>query len=147
MLKRLFTTGPIFEYWLVIIRIIIGILITVYGLEISDTEKMKSNIAWLTDIHFPAPVFMAYLGKITELAGGILLVVGLFTRLVSIPLIIDMSVVIIFMGNGKIFGDAQLPFLFLLFFLSFIIYGGGKWSLDNLLFNQKKINTIFPKVL
>lgn len=138
MLKRLFANEPIMETWLVIIRVIIGILIAAYGLEISDAEKMKGNVAWLTDIHFPAPVFMAFLGKITELAGGILLIAGLCTRLVSIPLAIDMSVVIIFMGNGKILGDAQLPFLFVLFFLSFIIYGGGKWSLDNLFFNRKK---------
>jgi putative oxidoreductase len=138
MLKRLFTTEPILENWLVIIRIIIGILIAAYGLETFQADKMKTNIAWLIDIHFAAPVFMAYLGKITELAGGIFLAAGLCTRLVSIPLIIDMAVVIIFMGNGKIFGDAQLPFLFLLFFLSFIVYGGGKWSLDNLLFNRKK---------
>lgn len=138
MLKRLFSSHPILENWLVIVRIIVGMLIAAYGLETFEAEKMKSNVAWLTDIHFPAPVFMAYLGKITELAGGILLAIGLFTRLVSIPLIIDMAVVIIFMGNGKIFGDAQLPFLFLLFFLNFIICGGGKWSLDNLLFNRKK---------
>jgi|ERR1041385_7530839 len=138
MLKRLLTTEVIFENWLVIIRIIIGVFMAVYGLEISDPEKMKGNVAWLTDIHFPAPVFMAYLGKATELVGGILLIAGLFTRFVSIPLVIDMSVVVIFMGNGKIFGDGQLPFLFLLFFLSFIIYGGGKWSLDNFLFNRKK---------
>lgn len=138
MLKRLLTTEPIFENWLVMIRIIVGIFMAVYGLEISDTEKMKGNVAWLTDIHFFAPVFMAYLGKATELVGGILLAAGLCTRLVSIPLIIDMSIVIIFMDNGKVFGDGQLPFLFLLFFLSFIIYGGGRWSFDNLLFNRKK---------
>jgi len=138
MIKRLLTTGPILENWLVIIRITVGVLIAAYGLETFEAEKMKSNVAWLTDIHFSLPVFMAYLGKITELAGGIFLAAGLFTRLVSIPLIINMSVVIIFMGNGKIFGDAQLPFLFALFFLTFIIYGGGKWSLDNLLFNRKK---------
>ena len=138
MIKRLLTTGPILENWLVIIRITVGVLIAAYGLETFEADKMKSNVAWLTDIHFPAPVFMAYLGKITELAGGISLAAGLFTRIVSIPLIIDMAVVIIFMGNGKIFGDAQLPFLFALFFLTFIIYGGGKWSLDNILFNRKK---------
>lgn len=138
MLKRLFTVEPILENWLVMLRIIVGILIAAYGLEAFEAEKMKSNVAWLTDIHFPTPVFMAYLGKISELLGGFLLAAGLFTRLVSIPLIIDMSVVIIFMGNWNIFGDAQLPFLFLLFFLTFIIYGGGKWSLDNLLFNRKK---------
>src|SRR5437868_10267059 len=107
MLKRLFTTEPIFKNWLVIIRVTIGALIAAYGLEAFEAEKMKSNVAWLTDIHFPAPVFMAYLGKIAELAGGILLAIGLFTRLVSIPLIFDMIVVITFMGNGKIFGDAQ----------------------------------------
>ena len=138
MLKRLLKTEPIFENWLVIIRVIIGVFMAVYGLEIFDTDKMKGNVAWLTDINFPTPVFMAYLGKATELAGGILLAAGLLTRLVSIPLIIDMAIVIIFMGNCKIFGDAQLPFLLLLFFLNFIIYGGGKWSLDNLLFNRKK---------
>ena len=138
MLKRLLTSEPVLENWLVLIRVIVGILIAAYGLETFEAEKMKSNVAWLRDIHFPAPVFMAYIGKLSELLGGIFLAAGLFTRLVSIPLIIDMAVVIIFMGNGKIFGDAQLPFLFALFFLTFIICGGGKWSLDNLLFNRKK---------
>ena len=138
MLKRLLTTRVIFENWLIVIRVITGIMIAVYGLEVFNPEKMKGNAAWLTDIHFPVPVFMAYLGKITELAGGILLLAGLCTRFVSIALVINMSVITIFMGNCKIFGDAQLPFLFLLFFLSFILYGGGKWSLDNLWFNQKK---------
>lgn len=138
MLKRLFSSRPILENWLVIIRIIVSMLIATYGLEISDPEKMKGNVAWLTDIHFPIPVFMVYLGKITELAGGISLAMGLCTRFVSIALVINMSVITIFMGNGKIFDDAQLPFLFLLFFICFIIYGGGKWSLDNLLFNRKK---------
>jgi len=138
MLKKLFATQVIFGNWLIIIRVFVGILIAVYGLEAFNPEKMKGNVAWLTDIHFPVPVFLAYLGKITELAGGILLVVGLCTRFVSIALVINMSVITIFMGNCKIFGDAQLPFLFLLLFLSFILYGGGKWSLDNLLFNQKK---------
>src|SRR3569832_1271563 len=125
MLKRLLTTVVFFVFWLVVFWIIIGILIAAYGLEVTDAEKMKGYLAWLTDIHFPVPAFMAYLGKITELAGGILLAAGLLTRLVSIPLIINMTVVIIYMDYGKIFGDGQLPFLFLLFFLSFIIYGGG----------------------
>ena len=111
MLKRLFSSQPILENWLVIIRVIVGILVAAYGLETFEAEKMKSNVAWLTDIHFPAPVFMAYLGKIAELAGGILLAAGLFTRLVSIPLIIDMAVVIIFMGNGSL-AMRSYPFCF-----------------------------------
>ena len=138
MLKKFFTTQVIFENWLIIIRAFIGLMIAVYGLETFNPEKMKGNVAWLTDVHFPVPIFMAYLGKITELAGGILLIAGLCTRFVSIALVINMSVIIIFMGNCKIFGDAQLPFLFLLFFLAFIFCGGGKWSLDSLLYNQKK---------
>ena len=138
MLKRLLKTEVIFENWLIIIRILVGVMIAVYGLEMFDSKEMKDAVAWLTDIHFPIPLFMAYLGKVTELVGGIFLAIGLFTRFVSIPLVINMSVITIFMGSGKIFSDGQLPFLFLLFFLSFIIYGGGKWSLDNLLFNRKK---------
>ena len=138
MIKRLFATQVVLENWLIIIRVIIGIMIAVYGLEAFNPEKMKGNVAWLTDIRLPAPVFMAYLGKITELIGGLLLIVGLGTRLAAIALVINMSVITFLMGGGKIFGDAQLPFLFLLFFLCFILNGGGKWSLDNLLFNQKK---------
>lgn len=137
MLKQLLSSNAILKNWLILIRIITGIIIAIYGLEIFNHDKMYGNVAWLTDIHLPAPLFMAYLGKVTELIGGVMLIAGLLTRLVAIALVINMTVITFFMGKGHILGDEQLPFLLLLLFLSFIFWGAGKWSLDYLLFDRR----------
>lgn len=68
----------------------------------------------------------------------ILLILGLFTRIVSIPLIINMIVVTFYLGEGKILTADQHPFLFILLFLIFLSVGGGKWSLDYLIFDRAK---------
>lgn len=138
MLKKLLSPNPILKNWMVIIRVIIGIIIAKYGLEVFSHDKMKGNADWLTDIHFPAPVFMAYVGKATEMVGGIFLAAGLVTRLASTALVVTMTIIIFFMGKGNIWRDEQLPFLLLLFFVNFIFCGAGKWSLDYLLFNREK---------
>lgn len=114
-----------------------GIIIANYGLEVLSAKHMKGNVHWLTDIHFPLPFIMAYIGKGIELIGGIFLILGLLTRLSCIALIADMIVIIFIMGHGKIFGDEQLPFLLMLLFVTFLITGAGKWSMDRIIFDKK----------
>jgi uncharacterized membrane protein YphA (DoxX/SURF4 family) len=63
---------------------------------------------------------------------------GLFTRIVSIPLIINMMVVTFYLGEGKILTADQHPFLFILLFLIFLSVGRGKWRLDYLMYNRAK---------
>ena len=124
------------ENWLVLVRIITGVIIVKYGLGVFDKGHMEGNIAWLKEVHFPLPSFMAYVGKYTELIGGILLIAGLLTRIVSAALIINMSVIVFVMGTGKILEEEQMPFLLLLLFATFLFSGGGKWSLDNALYQK-----------
>ena len=138
MFRQLLSSRAIFENWMILVRIFTGIIIVYYGLEIFNHDKIKGDVDWLTDIHFPAPLFMTYLGKTAELIGGLLLIAGLFTRLAAFVLVITMGIIIFVMGKGHIFGDEQLPFLLLLLFTSFIFCGAGKWSLDHLVFNRKK---------
>jgi putative oxidoreductase len=137
MLKQLLNSKIILDKWFIIIRVITGIMIARYGLEVFNTNKMDGNVAWLKDIHFPVPVFMAYVGKCAELIGGIFLIFGLFTRFAAILLIIDMLVIIFIMGKGNIFGDEELPFLLMTLFICFLFRGGGELSLDHLFFNKK----------
>ncbi|MVT45056.1 DoxX family membrane protein [Chitinophaga oryziterrae] len=137
MIRKLFTSSLYFDKWLVILRVITGIIIMKYGLEVFSKDHMQGNTAWLKDIHFPLPSFMAYVGKTTELLGGIFLILGLFTRVVSILLLINMSVITFIMGNAKILGEETLPFLLLLLFATFFFAGSGKWSLDCLLFKKQ----------
>ncbi|TKB57363.1 HvfX family Cu-binding RiPP maturation protein [Ferrimonas aestuarii] len=55
-----------------------------------DTAAWFGNPDW--GLGLPAPELMAGLAAGTELIGGVLLIVGLFTRLISIPLMVTMLV-------------------------------------------------------
>src|SRR4051812_40869661 len=109
MLRRLLASRPFFENRLVVIRVIAGLLIFVHGLGAFHKGEMDGNIAWLTDLHFPFPILMAYIGKGAELFGGILLMLGLITRIAALILIIDMLVITSVLGNSKIFTEDQPP--------------------------------------
>jgi putative oxidoreductase len=134
--KKLLGFFPRLENGIVFVRIVVGVIMIKYGWEIVNAKQMQGYVAWLTDVHFPAPGAMAYLGKVAELAGGLLLALGLWTRLACVALLVDACVITFVMGHGKIWGEDQLPFLLLLLFLTFFFTGGGKWSLDRLLFKR-----------
>ena len=136
--QQLISSLGLWHTGILLVRVMTGLIILHYGLELFNPDKMTGYQQWLTDIHFPVPFLMAWLGKATELAGGGLLMIGLFTRFVSIPLIITMGVVTFIMGKGNIFADEQLPFLLLLLCFVFLSTGAGIWSLDYLFFHKKR---------
>ena len=140
MKKILFTSHGVWNNGIFLIRVLTAVMIFSHGLEIFDAGKMKDNFAFLKDVGFPLPEVMGYFAKIIELAGGVLLAAGLFTRLITIPLMIIMVVVTANMNNWNIF-DGELTFLFFLLFLTFLFIGPGKWSLDYLLFDKSKEGT------
>lgn len=61
---------------------------------------------------------------------SILIILGLFTRLATIPLIIVMSVVLIKVTHGDFLNDGQLPSLFLLTYITLLLVGPGRASVD-----------------
>ena len=85
----------------------------------------------------PAPAFSAAVSGYTELLGGALVLVGLLTRLASIPLIINMAVALLVVKMKKVSGlddfvELDEP-LYALSFLWLVFSGPGKASLDRLL--------------
>ena len=121
-----------------LVRIIVAIFIIKAGFEIIDSVAMNGYKEWLTKVKVPFPVIMSYIGKLSEIICGFLLLIGLFTRIVSIIMIINMFVITFIMLEGKIFGDNQHPFLFLLLFALFLFVGAGRWSVDYLIFYKKQ---------
>jgi uncharacterized membrane protein YphA (DoxX/SURF4 family) len=76
-----------------------------------NTVDWFGNSDW--GLGLPFPWLMALLATAAELLGAILLVLGLFTRLISIPLIITMLVAIasVHWPNGwQAIADANAPF-------------------------------------
>jgi Predicted membrane protein len=116
-----------------IVRVFTGWLIFRYGLELFHINEL---LDFLKKENFPFPVFSGYAAKIIELVGGACLILGIFTRWATPPLMAVMYGVIYVTANGSIF-DGEFPFLFLLLFAVFFINGAGKWSLDNWLSNRK----------
>lgn len=131
MRTRFFSAGPMGQdTGLLIVRLITGAFMVYHGWEVFLPDKMEGYTQWLNDLNFPAPPFMAYLGKGAEFVGGLLLIAGLFTRLASVALALTMAVICFVMGKGRIFTDDQHPFLFVLLAAVFFFVGAGRWSLD-----------------
>ena len=97
---------------------------------------------WFGSLGIPFPHFNAYLAAGTELLGVVLLTLGLFTRLISIPLIIVMIVAIttVHLSHGFSAGDNgfEIPLYYMLFLAIFASFGAGKFSLDHLLFGEEQ---------
>ncbi|WP_411345653.1 DoxX family protein [Paenibacillus sp. WLX1005] len=123
-----------------IMRVVLGILFLAHG--ISKFQMTMAGVSgWFQSVGIPG--FLAYIVSPIELVGGILLIIGLFTRYVSILLIIVLLGAIFtvklsagLMGNGQMAGY-ELDLSFILVALYLAVSNNTGWSLDQLLFRRK----------
>jgi len=105
-------------------------------------SDIQSVSQWFDSMGIPFPTLNAYMAASTELIGVVLLTLGLFTRLISIPLMVIMLVAIVTVhwGHGFSAGDNgfEIPLYYMLFLALFASYGAGKISLDHLLFGEEQ---------
>ena len=91
---------------------------------------------FFASLHIPAPGFNARLAASTEFFGGLLVLVGLGTRLAALPLAFTMVVAILTAKRGDISGVTSLvgfeEWSYLVFFIWLAVGGAGPLSLDNL---------------
>ncbi|MFI5145310.1 MAG: DoxX family protein [Ignavibacteria bacterium] len=96
-------------------------------------------------IGIPAPEIMAPFVGVVEIAGGLLVLFGLFTRFAALALTINISVAIITTKIPMLFKDGIWPMLhesrvdFCMFFgcIFLLIVGGGLSSIDHKLSKKK----------
>ncbi|MBN4084779.1 DoxX family protein [Flavobacteriaceae bacterium AH-315-B10] len=69
---------------------------------------------------------------------SIFLIIGLFVRLSSVPLIITMIVATWIINGGKDFIFQEKSFIYLIAYISLMISGGGRFSIDYLI--KRKVN-------
>ena len=122
------------EYFYALLRIAVGLLFLEHGLQ---------KIFGILGFAHAAPLFsLMGLAGVTELAVGILLTLGLFTRLASLAGIIEMIGVylVAHAPNGliPIMNKGELALLYLATFLVLFSHGGQKWCLDNLIAGKGK---------
>jgi putative oxidoreductase len=73
-----------------------------------------------------------------EAIGSLLLAMGLLTRFAALTLVIDMTVAFFMVHKEALSGPrgGELAFIYLAGFVALLLAGGGKFSLDTLLFEK-----------
>lgn len=138
-MNKFFSSSPVWQNTgLALVRVILGLFLVYHGWEVFNAGKMNEYLAWDIFKTSASSAFMIYTGKVAELVGGVLLSVGLLTRVSAIMIIGTMGYIAFFVGSGKIWYQDQHPFLFVLLATIFFFTGPGKWSLDYLFFGGNK---------
>ncbi|CAN5219746.1 DoxX family protein [soil metagenome] len=117
-----------------------------FGPAMMKLNDIGAIAGWFESMGMPMPTLNAYMATFTEVAGVVLLALGLATRFITIPLIIVMLVAIITVhwGNGFDAGDNgfEIPLYYIIMLFTLLILGPGKISLDALI---KKYNNAGSK--
>jgi putative oxidoreductase len=119
---------------LLVARLTVGVLFVSTGWgKVNNLAKVTE---FFTELGIPMPGFNATLASYTELVCGALLVIGLASRLASIPLVITMVVAILTAKKSELhslpdlFGFVEWTYLAIL--LVIFAFGPGKIALDAL---------------
>ena len=81
------TLGHLADIGPLCMRVGIGLVFVVHGWQKFHDIKVSNFAKFLDSLGVPAPETVAWLQTIAEGVGGLLLIAGLMTRLVAIPLI------------------------------------------------------------
>lgn len=123
----------------VLIRVALGLVLIPHGMQklfgSFGGPGMRGFAANLQKVGYPMPDVWAWLIALLEFGGGILLVIGLFTRPVAVAVLIFMLEAARFhLGIGGFFWTArgnEYPLILAAMALYLIIRGGGPYSADS----------------
>ena len=82
------------------------------------------------------------LAVFTEVICSVFIILGLGTRMATIPLIITMLTAAFYIHANDPFSGKEMSLLYALIFIVLLITGAGKYSIDHILSKQLKRKTI-----
>lgn len=126
------------EFAYLLLRVAAGAILIPHGMQklfgSFGGPGMNGFIGLLQKVGYPMPAVWGWLIALLEFGGGILLVIGLFTRPVAVLVLIFMLEAARFhLGVGGFFWTArgnEYPLLFAVVALMLVIRGGGPYSVD-----------------
>ncbi len=134
-MKRLFSTrvsDSAFAFAMLILRVGVGSLMLMnHGLD--KLMHFSQKAGGFADPFGIGSTASLSLSVFAEFFCSVFIILGLFTRLACIPLIINMCVALFIAHQGDFFGKGELAGLFLVCFSTLLFTGPGKVSLDRFL--------------
>jgi putative oxidoreductase len=121
----------------VLVRFLVGMVFLTEGIQ-KFLFAEALGVGRFTKIGIPAPEFFAPFVGVVEIGCGLLVVLGLMTRLAAVPLLIDILVAIattkipmlVKSGFWATAHEARTDYSMLLGLIFLLVVGGGPWSLE-----------------
>lgn len=121
-----------FNFSMLVLRVFFGVLLLSkhgYGKMVKFEELHNRFYSFLG----MGSTFSLILTIFAEVVCAAFIILGLFTRLAAIPLVIMMLVIIFGVNGGKPMSESELAILFLGAFITLLFCGPGKISVDGMI--------------
>jgi putative oxidoreductase len=133
------TSAP-HDFGLLLVRLILGVVLMFHG-----SQKlfgwfygpgMEDFETYLATLNIPMPHIAAYLSAATEFFGGALIVLGCLTRLIAIPVFVNMLVAVVAAHRHEfaVKNDGmEYALMLCVVALALVCMGAGRFSVDGCL--------------
>ncbi len=117
-----------FNFALLVLRVVAGVLLAAHGYsKLANFEQFSGQFINFMGL---GPKVSVSLAIFAEFFCSVFVILGLFTRLATIPILITMAVAVFKGHNADFFGKADHPTLFFVIFFAILLVGPGKASID-----------------
>jgi putative oxidoreductase len=122
---------------LLLVRLLAGGMMLTHGIPKFDRLFGEGPVKF-ADPFGLGPEISLGLVLFAEVGCSLLVMIGFKTRWATIPLMITMLVAAFYIHGADPFGEKELPLLFFTLFLSILISGGGRYSVEGWIGGRKK---------
>lgn len=123
---------------LLIMRICFGLAFALHGYGKVFGGRMDGFANGVAEMGFPLPALFAWAAALSELAGGILLALGLFTRPAALFAFSTMAVAFFIRHGQDPFKVKELAFCYMVFSIAIFASGAGRLSIDSTIRTLRK---------
>ncbi len=135
MIKKFFSTNynsTLLNVWLLVFRVGTSVMMLTHGMP------KLSRLFGDDPIKFADPLGVGVVASLalavfSEFFCSLLLILGLGTRLAVLPLIFTMIVISFVVHAGDPFTKIELPLMYLFAYLTILVAGPGKYSVDGMI--------------
>lgn len=122
------------------LRVLAGLGIATHGYQKIFGGMMPRFTEGVAALGFPMPHLFAWMAALSELAGGLMLVLGLLTPLAALMVFGTMTVAAFLQHGSDPFDVKELALAYWTMAGTLMVAGGGKYSLDALIFRKCPIS-------
>jgi len=129
---------------LLVLRLFLGLGLLAHGYQKFFVFGVSGFAGLLEKLGAHAPYASAWLSASTELVGGLLIALGLFTRLAAVPLAVNMAVAAFLAHSGYFITNTppgrEYALNLVAAFVALALTGAGQFSLDHRLERRQQIS-------